>query len=291
MTTRDRIEQLAGRLKDANRPFAIATVVRTDDLTSAKAGAKALIDDKGAIEGWVGGGCAQPAVRKAALQTIEDGRARLIRVRPGEIKNSDASIEEYEAHCHSGGTLEIFIEPVLPRPSLIVLGASPVGQVLARLASEVGYRVAAACKAKDASLYPGVDRLIQGFELGDAAGPGSLLVVATQGPGDKRALEAALATGAGYIAFIASRRKAAKIKQLLVKSGCDASRVNAIRAPAGLDINAVTPEEVAVSILGEMIQFRRASLPQAKTMELEDDGSQVLVEVVSQASCGDPDAE
>jgi xanthine dehydrogenase accessory factor len=212
-------------------------------------------------------------------------------VRPGEVENRHASIEEYEAHCHSGGTLDIFIEPILPLPSLMLLGASPVGQVLARLAHEVGYRVAAACRGKDASLYPSVDRLVEGFQLGDAAGPDSVVVVATQGRGDRRALEAALATGAGYIAFVASRRKAAKIKQVLVKSGCDAARVDAIRAPAGLDINAVTPEEVAVSILGEMIQFRRASLPQAKTVELEDEGSKVLVEVVSQASCGDPDAE
>ena len=102
---------------------------------------------------------------------------------------------------------------------------------------------------------------------------------------------AGLATDAGYVAFVASHRKAARIKQELLESGCDASRVNAIRAPAGLDITAVTPEEVAVSILAEMIQFRRTSLPPAKTMTLEDDGSKVLVEVVSQASCGDPDAE
>lgn len=291
MTTRDRIEQLAGRLKAARRRFVVATVVRTDDLTSAKPGAKALIDDQGKIEGWIGGGCAQPAVRKAAQQAMEDGRARLIRVRPGEVKNSDAGIEEYEAHCHSGGTLDIFIEPVLPRPSLVLLGASPVGQVLARLAREVGYSVAAACRAEEAPLFPGTDRIIEGFRLGDAAGPESFVVVATQGRGDQKALEAALASGAGYIAFVASRRKAAKLKQLLVKSGCDPARVDAIRAPAGLDIQAVTPEEVAVSILGEMIAFRRASLPQAKPMAMEDDEAKVLVEVVSQASCGDPDAK
>ena len=301
MTTNDHIERLARRLKDANRPFVIATVVRTEDMTSAKTGAKALIDDQGAIEGWVGGGCAQPAVRKAALQAIEDGRARLIRVRPGEVKNTHMSIEEYQAHCHSGGTLDIFVEPVLPRPWLLVLGASPVGQVLARLAHEVGYRVAAACSAEDASLYPGVERLVDGFELGDAAEPGSAVVVATQGRGDKTALEAVLATDAGYCAFVASRRKAAKIKQELVESGCDASRVNAIRAPAGIDISAVTPEEVAVSILGEMIQFRRASLAQAQAqaqaqantmaMAMDDDATKVLVDVVSQASCGDPDID
>ena len=291
MTTTDRIEQLAAHHKDANRPFAIATVVRTEDMTSAKAGAKALIDGRGDIEGWVGGGCTQPAVRNAALQAIDDGRARLIRIRPGEVENNDAGIEEYQAHCHSGGTLDIFIEPVLPRPSLMVLGASPVGQILARLAHEVGYTVAAACRAEDAPLYACADRIIEGFELGDAIGPGSVIVVATQGRGDKIALQAALATDAGYVAFVASRRKAAKIKQELLESGCDATRVNAIRAPAGLDITAVTPEEVAVSILGEMIQFRRAAPPQATTMVLEDDGSKVLVEVVSQASCGDPDPE
>ena len=160
MTTSEHIEQLARRLKDANRPYAIATVVRTEDLTSAKAGAKALIDSQGDMEGWVGGGCAQPAVRKAALGAIDDGRARLIRVRPGEVKDGDSGVEEYQAHCHSGGTLEIFVEPVLPRPSLLVLGASPVGQVLSRLAHEVGYRVVVACRAEDTSLYPGVERLV-----------------------------------------------------------------------------------------------------------------------------------
>ena len=290
MTSGDRIDGLAKRLKDADRPFVIATVVRTEDLTSAKAGAKALIDAQGDIEGWIGGGCAQPAVCKAALQAIADGRARLIRVRPGEVGSSSADIEEFEAHCHSGGTLDIFIEPVLPRPMLVVLGASPVGQVLARIAREVGYRVAAACRAEDASLYAGVDRIIEGFELRSATELGSVVVVATQGRGDKPALEAALASNADYIAFVASRRKAAKVKQELVEGGSDASAVDAIRAPAGLDISAVTPEEVAVAILGEMIQFRRSALPPAKTVELEDDGSRVLVEVVSQASCGDPDA-
>jgi xanthine dehydrogenase accessory factor len=268
VTTSDHIARLAKRLKEANRPFVIATVVRTEDMTSAKSGAKALIDDQGGIEGWVGGGCAQPAVRTAALQAIDDGRARLIRVRPGEVENTNRSIEEYEAHCHSGGTLDIFVEPILPRPWLLVLGASPVGQVLARLAREVGYRVAAACRAEDASLYPGVERLVVGFELGDAAEPGSAVVVATQGRGDRTALEAALATDTGYCAFVASRRKAAKVKEELVESGCDAIRVNAIRAPAGIDIRAVTPEEVAVSILGEMIQFRRASLARAQAKSL-----------------------
>ena len=289
MTTGDRIENLARRLRDANRPFVIATVVRTEDLTSAKAGAKALVDDQGDIEGWIGGGCAQPAVRKAALQAIDDGRARLIRIRPGVVQDRSKNIEEYEAHCHSGGTLDIFIEPILPRPSLVVLGSSPVGQVLARLAREVGYKVTAACRVEDASLYPGVDNLVEGFEVGDSTEPTSVVVVATQGRGDRRALEAALATNADYIAFVSSRRKAAKVKRELVEGGCDETRVDTIRAPAGLDITAVTPEEVAVSILGEMIQFRRGSMPSPSRMDAADDDDEVLVEVVSQASCGDPE--
>ena len=162
MTTGDRIEQLARRLNDANRPYVIATVVRTDDVTSAKAGAKALIDGQGDIEGWVGGGCAQPAVLKAALQAIDDGRARLIRIRPGKVKGSSAGIEEYEAHCHSGGTLDIFIEPVLPSPWLLVLGASPVGQVLARLAQEVAEHVNLFWTVipEIAHIWPGPERLL-----------------------------------------------------------------------------------------------------------------------------------
>lgn len=291
MTTGDRIEQRGSGLKEANRPFVIATVVRTEDLTSAKAGAKALVDDQGRIDGWVGGGCVQPAVRKAALQAMVDGRARLIRIRPGKVERGVSGVEEYEAHCHSGGTIDIFIEPVLPRPLLVVIGASPVGQVLARLARDVGYRVTVACMAEDASLYENVDRLIEGFELGNAAEPGSVVVVATQGRSDKAALEAALSTGAAFVAFIASRRKAVRIKQELVESGLESSSVNAIRAPAGIDIAAVTPEEVAVSILGEMIQFRRAPLPKAQTVELEDEGKKVLIEVVAQGSCGDPETD
>jgi xanthine dehydrogenase accessory factor len=157
--TGEQIEQHAKRLKAANRPYVMATVVRTEDATSAKAGAKAVIDNDGEITGWIGGGCAQPAVCKAAQQAINDGRARLIRVRPGEPDNQTPGIEEYQAHCHSGGTLDIFIEPVLSQPSLVVLGASPVGRVLARLAQEVGYDVTAACRQEDAALYQGISGL------------------------------------------------------------------------------------------------------------------------------------
>lgn len=288
MTSSDRIDELARRLKDANRPFVIATVVRTEDLTSAKPGAKALVGDQGNIEGWVGGGCVQPAVRQAARQAIDDGRARLIRIRPGKVKSNESGIEEYEAHCHSGGTLDIFIEPKLPRPTLIVLGASPIGQVLARLSRDVGYSVTAACSTEDASSYEGLDRLIEGFNIDDAVDRNSSIIVATQGRGDRDALEAALRTDAGYVGFVASRRKAAKVRQQLLDSGFDAARVNAIRAPVGLDISAVTAEEVAVSILGELIQVRRSLFPSAEAVVLEDDENEISIEVVSQASCGEP---
>jgi len=255
----DRVEQLAKRLRQDNKPFAVATVVRTEKATSAKAGAKAVVREDGAIDGWIGGGCAQPAVRQAARQAIRDGRSRLIRVRPDTGEGGEG-IEVYPAHCHSGGTLDIFIEPMLPRLSLLILGASPAAQTLARLAHEIGYAVTAAAPAAHESVFPGADRVIDGYDLGDgAASIAGFVVVASQGRGDRPALEAALTTDAGFIAFIASRRKAEEVKRELVAGGADPARVAAIRSPAGLDIGAVTPEEIAVAVLAEIVRERRSA--------------------------------
>ncbi len=260
MADDDDVLDLADRLKKADRPFAMATVVRTESATSAKAGAKAVVDKDGSIRGWIGGGCTQPAVRKAARAALHDGKARLIRVRPDAAATSPEGVEDFTASCHSGGTLDIFIEPMLPPPSVLIIGASPAGQILAGLAAQSGFRVTAAVQKQDRELFGAAHQVIEGFDLGaQAADIESFIVVATQGKGDRRGLEAAIATNAPYVAFISSRRKAAKLKQELLEQGCDRSRVNAIRAPAGLNIGAVTADEIAVSILAEIVQERRAA--------------------------------
>lgn len=254
----DHLVDCMTRMKGDNRPFALATVVRTQEATSVKAGAKAIVRADGSMEGWIGGTCAESAVRKAAVQALNDGKARLIRVRPPEAAAADDDVEEFNNSCPSGGTLEVFIEPIQPRPALIIAGASPVAQALCDLAKRTGYAVTVAASPRDVEAFAEADRRIEGFDLSaDPRAETSFVVVATQGRYDRQALEGALATGADYVAFVSSRRKGAKLKQDLIEGGVDPDRVDAIRAPAGLDIGAATPEEIAISILADIVRERR----------------------------------
>ncbi|MGQ0663808.1 MAG: XdhC family protein [Pseudomonadota bacterium] len=255
--TGDIIDCMA-RMKGDLQPFAVATVVHTEDATSAKAGAKAVIRADGSVVGWIGGGCTLGAAKDAAAAALVDGRSRLIRIRPGAPEPTADGREEYRNVCPSGGTVELFIEPVLPRPALVIAGASPTAQALCDLAIRVGFAVSVAGLASDAGLFPNADRRIDGFALAELPRIGSaFVVVAAQGRRDREALAAALAAGARYVAFVASRQKAAKLKQELVASGLAADRVATLRAPAGIDIGAATPEEIAVSILADVIRERR----------------------------------
>ncbi|NNG05160.1 MAG: XdhC family protein [Inquilinus sp.] len=254
----DRILDCMTRMTGDNQPFALATVVRTRDATSAKAGAKAVIRADSSIEGWIGGNCTRGAVVKAATQALADGRPRLIRVGPaGETDELD-DIESHRSHCPSGGTTDVFIEPVLPRPALLVLGASPTGMALLAVGKAAGFAVTVAAPADAAEAIAGADWRIEGYDLSAAPRAAeSFIVVATQGRRDREALEAALGTGAGYVAFVGSRRKAGKLKDDLAAAGVAAERIAAIRAPAGLDIGAATPGEIALSVLADIVRERR----------------------------------
>ena len=277
----DAILDLAAGLRRGNEPFALATVVRTEGATSAKAGAKAIVRADGAIEGWIGGGCTQPAVLRAARGALKDGKARLIRI-TAEL-DDDGGAETVTMGCSSGGRLDVFVEPMLPRPALYVLGASRAGQALAGLARRVGFAVTAAVLKSDLETFAEADRVVEGFDLGETAG---FVVVATQGKGDRQALEAALASGAEYIAFIASRRKAATLRDELASRGHDPARLAAIRAPAGLDIGAATPEEVAVAILAELVRERRRGLAATASDDGAGDEPGVTTEVVAPMAAG-----
>jgi xanthine dehydrogenase accessory factor len=237
--------------------FAIATVVRYEAPISGKPGDKAIIFADGEIWGWIGGGCARPAVVKEALKALLDGRPRLVHISP--TATEEAGIVAYNMSCHSGGTLDVYIEPVLPKPHVLIMGRSPVGQTLARLAKVINYTVSVAAPEANNETYPEVDRLQAGLEVkGLKMGPHTFIVVSTQGECDEEALENALQTDAAYVAFVASKRKAAKVLEYLGARGVSAERLKQVTAPAGMDIGASSPEEIAVSILAQIVQLSRS---------------------------------
>lgn len=260
MTETDAVLDKAAQWKAAGTPFALVTVVRAESPTSAKPGAKAVVTADGEIAGWIGGGCAQPVVIKVVKQVLQDGQARLIRISPDRGEVIEEGIMDFNMSCHSGGTLDIFVDPVVARPALFIIGASPAAQALCGLARQVGFTVTAAFPGADRELFPEAAKVIDNFDALAAAGTPNFVVVATQGKRDEEGLEAALGTGANYIAFVASERKAGKLKQYLNERGHDAARIAAIMSPAGVEIGAVTPEEIALSVLAGVVQARRAGV-------------------------------
>ncbi|CAL79679.1 Carbon monoxide dehydrogenase, coxF accessory protein [Bradyrhizobium sp. ORS 278] len=266
MTMSTEMLDLAAQLKAADESFVLATVVRTVSVTAAKAGAKAIIRPDGTIvAGWIGGGCARGAVLKAARDALSDGVPRMVSVQPENIL-AELGVQPGETKegvrfaanmCPSKGTMDIFVEPVLPHPALLILGASPVALALAAQARPLGYHVTLAAPAADLVATPEADRLIDGFTLDGLAGGRRFVVVSTQGRGDEAALRAALGCEAAYHAFVGSRRKMDSLRDKLLRDGIDVARLDRVKAPAGLDLGAITPEEIAMSILAEITLTRR----------------------------------
>jgi xanthine dehydrogenase accessory factor len=253
-------------LKASGEPFAIATVVRTVALTAAKAGAKALIRRDGTLSaGWIGGGCARTAVLKAARAALDDGRPRLVSVQPGDALQeqgvaageSKDGVEFAKNMCPSQGTMDVFVEPVLPKPELLVCGATPIAVALVDLGRRLGFLVSVAAPPEDHSKFAEIDLAIPGYDLSRLVAGERYIVVATQGKGDEGALAAALAAPARHVAFVGSYRKAAALHASMAAKGAEPERLSALHSPAGLDIGAVTPEEIALSILAEIVALRR----------------------------------
>jgi xanthine dehydrogenase accessory factor len=251
----------AHQFQQSQQPYALATVLRVTPPTSSRPGDKAVITSDGTIHGWIGGGCAQPAVIKTVRAALADGVPRTIRISPSTEGSEQllGDVLAFGMTCHSGGTLELFIDPVLPLTELTVMGDSPVAHALAELAPRVGFSVRAVLSA---------------FEQTPSGG---WVIVATQGRGDLPALRAAIEAQARTVWFVASERKGEVLKASLKASGLPAAAVDAIVAPAGTPIGAQTPEEIALSVLGAVIAARRqaptiphvlpAAMPQAAVAE------------------------
>lgn len=241
------LAEAAQQLRDQDEPFAFATIVRTAGSTAAKPGAKALLSAGGTIlQGWLGGGCTRGAIKSAALQALKNGTPQLVSVAPEDLlaEKGVAAGDEIDGKkfarngCPSRGTVDIFIEPCLPAPRLVVLGASPVAKALSAFAPQFHWSVSATLARKKSHQQ-------------------QFVVIATQGQGDLDALKSALSEKHDQVAFVGSRRKFAVLAKKLAAAGVNQSLIESVKAPAGLDLGAVTPEEIALSILAHFIQIRR----------------------------------
>lgn len=262
------ILNLVSTMKEKGQPFALATVVRTVAATAAKAGARAVILPDGTIvEGWIGGGCARAAVIKAARQALADGRVRLVSIQPADLLDQRGVVPGDELEgiafatnaCPSQGTMDIFVEPVLPRPEIVICGSSPVAVAVADLGRQLGFRVTVCAPAGEQMAFADVERRIEGYTLPVEHDGKRFIVVSTQSRGDEAALQAALSVEADYVAFVGSRKKAETLKSKLIERGVDKGRIDRLKAPAGLDIGAITPEEISLSILSEIVALHRKS--------------------------------
>jgi xanthine dehydrogenase accessory factor len=255
----------AQRLQQQGQPYALVSVLRVLAPASARPGDKAVVTAEGIVQGWIGGGCAQPAVMRTVRLALQDGRARVIRIAPaedGSVRQLD-DVLEFGMACHSGGTLELFVDPMLPAARLTVIGDTPLAAALTALAPRVGLPVTVIAAGADAARFVDAERVLASDEpaaLAAEVAPGSFVVVATQGRRDVQGLRAALALRARQVFFVASARKGQVLKAALLESGEDAAAVAAIVAPAGQAIGAQTPEEIALSVLAAVVAARRGSV-------------------------------
>jgi xanthine dehydrogenase accessory factor len=236
-----------GELTRRGEAFALATVVWRQPPSSSQPGARAIITAAGELHGWIGGACAEPVVIREAQRVIAEGTARLLLL--GTPEQFGAAVPEgmtaIPVSCQSEGALEVYVEPVLPVPHLVVVGDSPMARTLAGLAGRLGWR---------AELVGGPD-----FATNDAD-QRSMVVVATQGHGDEEVLERAVAARPAYLGLVGSRRRGAVMLGYLADRGVPKDQLDRVRVPAGLDLGRTTHQEIAVAILAELVQLRASGV-------------------------------
>ncbi len=244
---------LMAALRDRREPYAQATVVETRGSASAGPGSKALIGRDGTLlAGWVGGGCAESTVRQAALECLRDQRPRVVEL--------DLDDEVLGVGMPCGGSMRVYVEPVVPAPTLWILGHGRVAECLCRFGATLGFRVVVDdAPAPDRARFPDAAEIIgddYGYERLEPQAEDAV-VIATQHRGDHVSAVRALRSSAGYVAVIASRKRSRLVLDFLRGEGFAEEELARLRAPAGLDLGARTPEEIALSVMGEIVMLRR----------------------------------
>jgi len=268
----------AAELASQQESFAIATVVRVQGSSSARRGSKALINAQGKIVmGWVGGGCAESAVRSEAVRCIQQEKSELITL--------DMQDELLGVGMPCGGLMDIYIEPIVPRPELLIVGHGRIAETLATLGHLMNFSVIVSDPAADKELFPQADRLIcEDFDLTETPiGLRTYVVIATLHKSDHLWLQKALESDAAYVALIASAHRARLVLDYLLLEGVPAEKVERVWAPAGLDLGAATPEEIALSIISQIVLLRRGGTAKVMTQASIADG-EAVAKVIRQ--CG-----
>ena len=246
---------LAATLAARDERFALITVVRREPPSSARVGDCALITESGEYHGWAGGGCTRETVLREAGLAMADGEPRFLSLSPDGAATPRAGMVSIPMTCDSGGTVEIYVEPVLPAPRLVLFGASPAVRCLARLAHAMGYRVDVLHPDAAAADFPDAHSVERKFVA--PLPRGAHVLVATMGDDDAEVLRSVLGSEPAYVGLIASRKRFELLRAELAAGGVAESALARVAAPAGLDLGARTPEEIALSVMAQIVERRR----------------------------------
>jgi xanthine dehydrogenase accessory factor len=263
---------LASTLAMREEAFALVTVVRREPPSSVRVGDAALVTGEGNYHGWVGGGCTQSTVVREALRAIADGEPRLLSLCPDPASERRPGVAAFPMTCASGGTVDLYVEPVIPVPRLVLFGTSPAARALARIGHAMGYRVDIVDPDADAAAFPEAERVLPEITP-QAVPPGAYALVATMSERDADAIEASLRVAPAYVGLIASRTRFAELKETLLERGVPPAALHHIAVPAGLDIGARTPEEIALSIMAQMVERRRRAGADARKEKTQSPAS------------------
>ena len=263
----NRVLQRAHELMAQGVPFALATVVRRERPTSGQPGDKAIITCTGEFVGWVGGSCAQPTVLQEAQKALAYGEPRLVVITPNLDAEGREGIELYRMTCYSGGTMEIYIEPYLPEPQLLICGASPAAEALVKIGKAVGFQVLLIDPSATAENFPQADVILPQVEASRLpAIRERYAVVATMGNWDEEAIKDLLAVSPHYLGLVASKKRFQEIVSRLSSEGVSRQQLARVSCPAGLEIAARTMPEVALSIMAEIVSLRRGQAEKGAAM-------------------------
>jgi xanthine dehydrogenase accessory factor len=262
MSLADNVLDRAAELRERGETFVVATVVRVDPPTSARPGDKALIAVDGTLWGWIGGSCSESLVRREALHAMGDGQPRLVKISPDMAPEHEPGVVAHVSTCPSAGSLDVFIDPHMPRPLLLVIGDTPAAHTLVRLGATIGYETCAVHPGALASDFPEADQVIGSLDLAPAKpGATTWAVVATMGHYDEEAIEAVLPYDVAYIGLVASRRRAATVHDVLADRG--ARDLDRVRRAADSSVGG-SQEEIALAVLAEIVAERQAHQPAYK---------------------------